>query len=597
LSVDYQVILGSGKMSKKSIFVSVVLALSISINSLTFASDISSLIKDLGDWNKDKAKEASEELAMIGKPAIPGLIKALSSKSRNRRRYATRALRQIGQDASEAIPALAKMLDDSDDNTREYAVEALGNMTQQVDKVMPILKKARKDNDKDVRKEAKRAIEKLKSKLIETTQNSEDGKSASEKLGTTLIDIEKKIEEAKKAIETTSFHFGEEAEAYKNLGYLYYKSGNYTDAIRCYDIAIEDGIGSDQYFGEAYKGRGNSYAQIGKYYEALGNYKKAIYYDPDNKAAYGNMGIIYYKLENYEEAIKACEKALTLDHHSATIYEILVICYRKQNQNQLAIKYAQKAIKDYPNDYELLYNVGFAYYKLGNFDEAINLFKKAIKIKPNIPKTYVGLANTYYDSSQYQEAVNAYKKAVKLNPNSFDAYKGLVNVYGKIGNQEGVENAKRKLMMLFYEKYKNKYAWYNGKYIELLDYDPNKIDTLIWSIGSYGSIGTRVIVQILNANEMLIGTHVDIYGQPQRVAHVSGWPTKNLIDGDFWAPDEEFAVIGTYRYTTPIGTVKTILDIVPVKLFRKGITFEQFKDMLKKNNDLPEELQKAKAKL
>jgi len=176
------------------------------------------------------------------------------------------------------------------------------------------------------------------------------------------------------------------------------------------------------------------------------------------------------------------------------------------------------------------------------------------------------------------------------------------NVCGKIGTQEGVENAKNKLMMLFYEKYKNKYAWYNDKYIELLDYDPNKIDTemktdLIWSIGSYGSIGTRVIVQILNPNEMLIGTHVDIYGQPQRVAHVSGWTTKNLIDGDFLAPDEAFAVIGTYRYTTPIGTVKTILDIVPVKLFRKGITFEQFKDMLKKNNDLPEELQKAKAKL
>ena len=607
-------------MSKKSIFVLVVLALSINNISLIFASDISSLIKDLKD--KDSAKDASYELAKIGKPAVPELIKALESRNKYQKRYSARAIREMGQAGSDAIPALKKLLKDWDTQTREYAVEALGNMVQQVDQVIPILKRARKDNNKDVRKKAKKAIEKLRSKLVEPIKNSEEGKSANEKLGTTLVSIEKQIEEAKKAIDTTSFHFGEESEAYKNLGDLYYKSGNYTDAIRCYDIAIEDGIGSDQYFGKAYKGRGSSYAQIGNYYEALGNYKKAIYYDPDNKDVYGNMCLIYYKLENYEEAIKACEKALTLDHNSVAIYRILGICYSKQNQNQLAIKYAQKAIKDYPNDYELLLNVGFAYYKLGNFYEAINLFKKAIEIKPNILETYIKLANTYYDSSKYQEAVNAYKKAVKLNPNSFDAYKGLVNVCGKIGNQEGVENAKNKLMILFYEKYKNKYAWYNDQYIELLDYDPNKyawcynktvtpkdpyvysltefdekvLSALMdfkWRVGEYGLIADKQIFQILNQNEMLV-----IYGTGlnQEIAHFSGWSTKKMIDGQQWNPGEVVAIIGTYRYTTSIGTVKTIPDVVPAKLFRKGITFEQFKDILKKNNDLPEDLQKVKAK-
>ena len=146
-------------MSKKSIIVLVVLALSINNVSLIFASDISSLIKDLKD--KESAKDASYELAKIGKPAVPELIKALESRNKYQKRYAARAIREMGQAGSDAIPALEKLIKDRDTQTREYAVEALGNMVQQVDQVIPILKRARKDNNKDVRKKAKSAIEKL----------------------------------------------------------------------------------------------------------------------------------------------------------------------------------------------------------------------------------------------------------------------------------------------------------------------------------------------------------------------------------------------------------------------------------------------------
>ena len=174
-----------------------------------FGSDIASLIKDLGD--KKKAKGVSYELAQIGKPAVPELIKALESHNKYQKRYAARAIREMGQIGSDAIPAMEKLLKDWDTQTREYAVEALGNMVQQVDKVMPILKKARKDSDKGVRKKAKKAIEKLRSKLVEPIKNSEEGKSANEKLDTTLVDIEKNIEEAKKEIETASSYTDEKA--------------------------------------------------------------------------------------------------------------------------------------------------------------------------------------------------------------------------------------------------------------------------------------------------------------------------------------------------------------------------------------------------
>ena len=155
------------KMKKNFAFVAIISILIIALNLSAFASDIPSLIKELGDQNKDKAKRASEELGLMGKPAVSELIKALSSKITNQRRYAARALRKIGQDAADAIPALSRSLGDSDSETRIYAVEALGNMIQQAEEVIPLLQKATRDEHKGVREAVEAAIKKLESYHVE----------------------------------------------------------------------------------------------------------------------------------------------------------------------------------------------------------------------------------------------------------------------------------------------------------------------------------------------------------------------------------------------------------------------------------------------
>ncbi|MHC4637321.1 MAG: HEAT repeat domain-containing protein [Planctomycetota bacterium] len=160
---------------KKSIIISVMLVLFVGVSSVSFASDVSSLIKDLN--KKDKAKEASEKLAKIGKPAVPALIKALTGKKKYQKRYAARAIREMGQAGSDAIPALEKLLKDWDTKTREYAVEALGNMVQQADYVIPILKKAQGDDNKEVRKKAKRAIMRI-AELVELQEKFSKGEKS-----------------------------------------------------------------------------------------------------------------------------------------------------------------------------------------------------------------------------------------------------------------------------------------------------------------------------------------------------------------------------------------------------------------------------------
>ena len=167
----------------------------------------------------------------------------------------------------------------------------------------------------------------------------------------------------------------------------------------------------------------------------------------------------------------------------------------------------------------------------------------------------------------------------------------------------------------FYQKYKNKYALLDGKYIFLSTFVPKDSNSDIskWAVGEYGRVGRYrgfEIFQIFGTDEMFIvyrGDAYEAYGSRKRMARFKGWSTKNLIDGERWKgnvrceenSDEycgaDIAIVGTYGYTTTSGGTNTVLDVVPVELFRKGITLEQFKEMLKTKGDLPDDLKKLRS--
>ncbi|MEA3227078.1 MAG: HEAT repeat domain-containing protein [Planctomycetota bacterium] len=139
--------------------------LNLGFTSTVIGGDVAALIEQLGAWNKNQAKKASDELAAMGKPVVSEVANALSGKGRRRGRFAARTLRQIGQDAADAIPALSKSLNAPDALTREYAVEALAKMVKQADQVIPVLQEAMNDGSEDLREKARLAIIQLTESL------------------------------------------------------------------------------------------------------------------------------------------------------------------------------------------------------------------------------------------------------------------------------------------------------------------------------------------------------------------------------------------------------------------------------------------------
>ena len=83
------------------------------------------LVAALGDDDESVRLTAVDTLVAIGRPALPQLIKALSSSDVLIRRHAVLTVGKLGVLGTEAVPALRRRLDDPDKQVRDLAKAAL----------------------------------------------------------------------------------------------------------------------------------------------------------------------------------------------------------------------------------------------------------------------------------------------------------------------------------------------------------------------------------------------------------------------------------------------------------------------------------------
>lgn len=96
--------------------------------------------------------------------AIPALINAIEDSDGEVRSWAAQALGEVGQDAKEAVPALLKLITDRDEGCRNSSCIALRGIGPAARDALPALRKALEDPSKDVRQFARGAIEQIEKK-------------------------------------------------------------------------------------------------------------------------------------------------------------------------------------------------------------------------------------------------------------------------------------------------------------------------------------------------------------------------------------------------------------------------------------------------
>jgi HEAT repeat protein len=120
----------------------------------TVEKAVESLIPILNDENPQVRLQAAKSLSKIGKPAVKPLINALKGDEGNIRRYATYALKDIGD--SSVAENLIEALSDNDWGVRKFAAKSLGDM--QEEKAVEPLIAALGDDDWGVRVAVTKAL-------------------------------------------------------------------------------------------------------------------------------------------------------------------------------------------------------------------------------------------------------------------------------------------------------------------------------------------------------------------------------------------------------------------------------------------------------
>ncbi|HIP37094.1 MAG TPA: tetratricopeptide repeat protein [Crocinitomix sp.] len=239
------------------------------------------------------------------------------------------------------------------------------------------------------------------------------------------------------------------------LGYAYFMSGDYSNAIRMFDKVAKE---RDKLGQTALYHIGQAYLKQNNHLYARNAFELASNLDFDEEIeqdALYNYAVLSYKLDYnpYDEAVEALNRYLKKYPNSKRnkdIYQYLINVYTTMKNYKSAIE----LIDEIPNKniriksaYQMMaYNYGVELFQNGAYDKAIDVFKlvKKYPIDPSLnAKSMYWIAEAYFAKADYPNAISWYRKFIEesgsyLLKEHNDAYYNIAYAYFK---QEDWENA------------------------------------------------------------------------------------------------------------------------------------------------------------
>lgn len=161
--------------------------------------------------------------------------------------------------------------------------------------------------------------------------------------------------------------------AYRTLGFTYFLTGAYAEAIPVYETLrslVPDNV--DNLINLAY-----AYSAVGKNAESVEVYTQVIRLYPEFSEAYNNLGSVYIAMGNYDEAIACLQKGIQLDPAIAQMHNNLGTAFSSLGQYEKALVEYKQAIAIDPNLVEAHISEGAVYNSLGNTVRAKDAFIRA----------------------------------------------------------------------------------------------------------------------------------------------------------------------------------------------------------------------------
>jgi tetratricopeptide (TPR) repeat protein len=244
------------------------------------------------------------------------------------------------------------------------------------------------------------------------------------------------------------------APIYGQLGWTKYNQGEYTEALKFYEKALEiykrTRSTTDLDLARCYNDIGVVYDNMGNYWKALSSYEKALEIrlqslrsnHPDLAGSYNNIGLVYTSMGEYPKALSSHEKALEISKQSlpsnhpslGESYNNIGNVYGSMGDYPKALSSFEKALEikqqsllpNHPSLGTSYNNIGLVYASMGDYSKAILYYEKDLEISkqslpsnhPNLAGTYDNLGLTYERMSNYSKACWYYERAVDIGQRS-----------------------------------------------------------------------------------------------------------------------------------------------------------------------------------
>jgi tetratricopeptide (TPR) repeat protein len=223
-----------------------------------------------------------------------------------------------------------------------------------------------------------------------------------------------------------------EAEQWLQKGIDYIELGNYEEAIKCFDQALE----IDGNYVPAWNSKGNALGNLGRHEEAIACYDKAIEIDPKYLDAWINKGNAFSNLGRFGDALDFYDKAIAIDPSYADAWNEKGFALFALGKYEEAIQCYDKAIEIDPKWPGPFNNKGFALFALGKYEEAIQCYDKAIELNPNYPDAWNNKGLVLSALGKLEYAIECYDKAIEIDPSYADAWYNAAGSWIKNGDNE-----------------------------------------------------------------------------------------------------------------------------------------------------------------
>ena len=170
--------------------------------------------------------------------------------------------------------------------------------------------------------------------------------------------------------------------AHNNLGNVFSEEGEYPEAIRHFEAALE--IRPD--YPKAHHNLANAYLEQGQLDAALRHFELALELAPESFQVHYNVARLLVRLGRLEQAAEHYARALELNPGLVPAYRSLGILLVQLGRPEQAERYLREAIHRQPDDALAHHSLGDAYRKLGRTDAAIASYSQALRGSPNDPR-------------------------------------------------------------------------------------------------------------------------------------------------------------------------------------------------------------------